>query len=415
MGQGPVFKVLLTLGLPAMVSMFFQNLYSMVDTVFVSWLGTSELAALSLCVPLLYLAMSVAKGLAVGTTALVSHARGAGEGQRAAQIICSALPLGLAVIIPFCLVGITPVNQWLFGFFKVPPAVLPEIDRFVFWLAWTFPVMGFTMLCEGVFLSYGDARTPMVAMIAGNLVNMVLDPLLIFVCKMGIAGASLSSFLGWALAGGIMWAMLKRRGMDRPGLRRFPGQAGFWMPIARAGGPVALAMMIIPFSLVGLNFVLAPFGPAFVGAWNLSSRMEQMIVLPLYGLSCSLIPFAGFNLGAKNAGRIREAVRICFAACYAILVPAGIFLWIFAPEIIGLFKPGPEVGHLTVFALRAALVGYFMVPAELIMTGLSQGVKYPRYSLAVNLLRLLCLRLPLAFVLGRLWGERGPISATPCP
>jgi putative MATE family efflux protein len=407
MGQGRVLSVLLTLGLPAMVSMFFQNLYSLVDTVFVSWLGTVELAALSLSIPLLYFAMSVAKGLAVGTTALVSHARGGNQDGRAKKIIASSLPLALVAIAPLCLIAFTPVNQWLFGLFRVDPRVLPEIDRFVFWLAWLFPAMGFTMLCEGVFLSYGDARTPMIAMIAGNLMNMVLDPVLIFACRMGIAGASLSSFLGWTLSGIIMWTALKRRGKDRPALGVSPGHLKFWKPIAWAGGPVALAMMIIPFSLVGLNYVLAPFGPAFVGAWNLSSRMEQMIVLPLYGLSCSLIPFAGFNLGAGNSDRIREAVRICFAACYGILVPTGFLLWIFAPDIIGLFNPGGEVLELSCFALRVALIGYFLVPAELIMTGLAQGIKKPQYSLAVNLLRLLCLRLPLAFVFGHLWGGQG--------
>lgn len=407
MGQGSVLSVLLKLGLPAMISMFFQNLYSLVDTIFVSWLGTVELAALSFSIPLIYLVMSVAKGLAVGTTALVSHARGSHDDDRAGKIIAASLPLALVVLLPFCLIAFTPVNQWLFGLFKVNADVLPEINRFVFWLAWMFPAMGFTMLCEAVFLTYGDAKTPMTAMIAGNVMNIILDPFFIFVCKMGIAGASLSSFLGWALAGTLMWTSLKRRGLERPCLKMHPGLIEFWNPIARAGGPVALAMMIIPFSLVGLNYVLAPFGPAFVGAWNLSSRMEQMIVLPLYGLSCSLVPFAGFNLGAGNAHRIRKAVRLSFAACYGILVPTGLLLWSFAPDVIGLFSPGNEVLRLSSFALRVALIGYFLVPAELIMSGLAQGIKKPRYSLVINLLRLLCLRLPLAFAFGRLWGGEG--------
>ncbi len=404
MGKGKVLTVLLKLGLPAMVSMFFQNLYSLVDTVFVSWLGTVELAALSLSIPVLYLAMSVSKGIAVGTTVLVSHARGNNDPGRAASVIASALPLALLVIGPFCLISFSSVNQSVFGLFNVDPTVMPEINKFVFWLAWVFPAMGFTMICEGIFLSYGDAKTPMLAMIAGNLINIALDPFLIFVCNMGIAGASLSSFIGWAVAGIIMWAALKRQEKNRPGLVFKKGQTQFWKQIAWAGGPVALAMMIIPFSLVGLNFVLAPFGPAYVGAWNLSSRMEQMIVLPLYGLSCSLIPFAGFNLGAGNIDRIRESIRISFAVCYGVLIPAGLLLWVFAPDIIGLFNPGSEVLKLSSFALRAALIGYFLVPAELIMTGIAQGIKQPGYSLIINLLRLVCLRLPLAFLFSYCWG-----------
>jgi putative MATE family efflux protein len=407
MGQGPVLGVLLKLGLPAMVSMFFQNLYNLVDTVFVSWLGTVELAALSLSIPLLYLVMSMAKGLAVGTTALVSHARGSNEPQTATRTIASSLPLAVLVICPFCLIAFSGVNQWIFGLFHIEPQVLTQIHKFVFWLAFVFPAMGFTMICEGVFLSYGDAKTPMKAMIIGNLINIILDPFFIFVCEMGIAGASLSSFIGWAVAGIIMWTALKRQGKDRPGLIFSREHFKFWKSMAGAGGPVALAMMIIPFSLVGLNYVLAPFGPAYVGAWNLASRMEQMIVLPLFGLSCSLIPFAGFNLGAGNADRIRESVRIVFAVCYGVLVPAGLVLGVFAPDIIGLFNPGDQVLKLSSFALRTALLGYFLMPAELIMTGIAQGIKQPRFSLFINLLRLVCLRLPLAFVFGFLWGGRG--------
>ncbi|MBU3954673.1 MAG: MATE family efflux transporter, partial [Proteobacteria bacterium] len=173
------------------------------------------------------------------------------------------------------------------------------------------------------------------------------------------------------------------------------------------GGPVALAMLVMPISAAGLNYVLAPFGPAYMGAWTLSARMEQMIILPLIGLSCSLIPFAGFNLGAGNGVRIREAVRILILVCYGILVPVSVILWICAPGVIGLFRPDSQVLSLSVHAFRLALLGYWLGPMELIVTGLAQGVKRPRYTLFINVSRLLVLRLPLAFLFASLWGGRG--------
>ena len=407
MGDGKVFAVLLGLSGPAMISMFFQNLYALVDTIFVSWLGTVELAALSLTIPVLYLGMALAKGIAVGSTTLMSHARG-GDNEKKATTICRAsLPFALLILTPLCLLILPEVNGWIFGLFKVDQTILQQVHKFMFWLGLTFPVMGFAMICEGVFLSYGDAKTPMKAMITGNVLNIILDPFFIFTCKMGIAGASLASFIGWLTAGLIMFSLLKRHKKDTPTFLCKKEECGVWREIITLGGPVALALLVMPLSAAGLNYVLAPFGAAYVGAWALSSRLEQMIILPLYGLSCSLIPFVGFNLGAGSRDRIYEAVRISLKICYIIIVPVSLLLWFYAPAVIGLFRPGPEVLKLSSFAFRMALLGYCLVPVELIVVGLAQGIRRPKFTLLINIFRLILLRLPLAFLFAHLWSGEG--------
>ncbi len=407
MGDGKVLTILLGLSGPAMISMFFQNLYALVDTIFVSWLGTVELAALSLVVPVLYFGMALAKGVAVGSTTLMSHARGGNNKIKAASITRSALPLALAILMPLCLLILPGVNGWLFGLFDVDQNVLTQVHKFMFWLGWTFPVMGFTMVCEGVFLSYGDAKTPMKAMIIGNVLNIALDPFFIFTCNMGIAGASLASFIGWTVAGLIMFFSLKNTKKDTPAFICSQNERTLWKEILILGGPISLAMLVMPLSVSGLNYVLAPFGAAYIGAFSLSSRLEQMIILPLYGLSCSLIPFVGFNLGAGSYDRIREAVRISIKVCYIILIPACLLLYLYSPAVIGLFHPGPEVLKNSSFAFRVALLGYWFVPMELIVVGLAQGIRKPKFTLLVNILRLLMLRLPLAFLFAHFWGGRG--------
>lgn len=407
MGEGKVLAVLLGLGGPAMISMFFQNLYALVDTVFVSWLGTVELAALSLAVPVLFLGMALTKGVAIGTTALMSHARGNSDSQKATSIARSSLPLALIILVPFCLLIFPEVNGLIFSLFDVDKVVMQEANKFMFWLGWTFPVMGFAMICEGVFLSYGDAKTPMKAMIAGNLLNIVLDPFFIFTCGFGIAGASLASFVGWLVSGLLMFFTLRKRQLNRPTLVCSREERVFWKEIVQLGAPIAMAMLVMPLSMAGLNYVLAPFGAAYVGAWALSGRLEQMIILPLYGLSCSLIPFAGFNYGAGNSERIREAVKIVAKASYIVLVPVCVLLWLYAPAVIGLFRPGSEVLELSSYAFRVSLLGYWFVPIELIVVGLAQGIKMPRYTLFINVSRLILLRLPLAFLFAFLWAGKG--------
>ncbi|MCK5539498.1 MAG: MATE family efflux transporter [Deltaproteobacteria bacterium] len=417
MGEGRVFTVLLRLGAPAMVSMFFATLYALVDTIFVAKLGTIPLAAMSLAVPMFFIAMSLSKGVAVGALAIMSHARGHGDHKQAEKIAKATYPLAFLTISALLLLAFPTFNQPLFALFDNHPQLLSESGSYMRWLALSFPVIGFVMLSEAIFFSYGDTKTPMLAMIAGNLLNMVLDPLLIFSCGLGVEGASLASLLGWLLSSAIMWRALKNRGLDHPGLKFSRSHLKHWPQIAALGAPVAVSMLVIPVSVAMLNYLLADFGPAYVGAWNLSTRIEQMAILPLYGLSCALVPFIGFNLGLKRFDRIKEACQTALLGCYVIVIPTIIIFWFQADIIMHIFKPSPEVLKLAVFTLKIIGLGYFFTPFELVMTGLSQGLKQPKYSLIINCLRFLLLRVPLALLFSQFWGGHGiyislPVSLT---
>lgn len=413
MGEGRVLPVLVRLGAPSMVSMLFQNLYALVDTVFVSWLGTVELAALALAVPLLFIGLSLSKGVAVGATALMSHAYGSGNREHAASVCASAYPLALTVLCPLCLFALPAVNQSVFGLFAVGPEVLEHVDRFVFWLALSFPLMGLALVCEGIFLSNGDSRTPMMAMIAGNVVNIGLDPLFIFALDMGIAGASLASLIGWGVSAGIMLWHLRRRGMERPTLVCTRSQLRFWGEIARCGTAVTLAMLIMPLGTAGLNAVLASYGAAYVGAWTLSVRIEQLVSMPLVGLSYSLVPFVAFNLGRGQTQRIKEARGACLKLSYLLVVLMGVPLFFFIDAILRLFSPEPEVQALAAFSLRAALAGYLIAPVEMVMVTIAQGIKRSGFTLVIFSIRLLVLRIPLALVLGYAFGGKGVYISHP--
>ncbi len=407
MGEGRVFPILLRLGAPAMISMFFETLYSLVDAVFVAKLGTIPLAAMSLAIPLLFIAMSLCKGVAVGALATMSHARGSGDHREAGEIAQSAFPLTFLSISFLLLLALPACNRPLFALFDNQPQLLDETGRYTFWLVLSFPFMGLTMLCEAIFFSYGDSKTPMQAMIAGNLLNIVLDPILIFSCGLGVAGASLASLMGWILSGVMMARALSRRKLDGPGFkfsrRHFPN----WRKIAVLGAPVSLSMLIIPASTATLNYLLAGCGPAYVGAWNLSARIERMIVLPLYGLSNALIPFISFNLGRKRFDRIRESCRTALFCSYVFVIPAAIFFWFQAGSLIALFQPSPEVLKHSAFALKITSLGFLFIPFELIMLGLTQGLKRPKFALLINFLRLIIVKIPLALIFLKLWGGDG--------
>jgi Na+-driven multidrug efflux pump len=230
MGKGRVRSVLFRLGAPAMVSMFFQNLYALVDTMFVGWLGPHPLASMSLCIPLIFISLALGKGLAVGATTLASRARGEEAPDRAAAIIRSVLPLGLVILTPFVLLSLPLVNQTIFSVLGAHEDTLPEIVPYMIWVGPVYPVMGAALICEGIFLSYGDAKTPMAAMIAGNLVNVVLDPFLIFSAALVSRGRPWPLFWAGGFQAPLCGGSWPARGWTGPRSGAGPRTAGSGAP-----------------------------------------------------------------------------------------------------------------------------------------------------------------------------------------
>lgn len=416
MGSGAVFSTLLRLGTPALISMFFETLYGLVDSLFVARLGTIPLAAMSLALPLFYVGLALSKGLSSGALALMSHARGQNRPEEAAAVAGAGYPLLLLVTGAFLPLALPVLSRPLFALFDSNPLLLDQTTAYTRWLILTYPGMALALFAEAIFFSHGDTRTPMLAMIAGNLCNMVLDPLFIFGCGLGGAGASLASLFGWLLSALILVYFLRRRGYEKPGWRFNAAVRSRWPAIRGLGLPIALSLLILPISNAIFNYLLAACGPAYVGAWNLSTRIERMVVLPLYGITSALVPFVAFNLGRSNLERIKRGCFAAIAACEGLVLPAVIFILWQADFLIGLFKPSPEVATPAVFALRVACSCYLFGPFELCLTGLAQGLKKPRYSLIINSLRVLLLRLPLALIFLRWRGGIGiyishPLSA----
>ncbi|MBN2706452.1 MAG: polysaccharide biosynthesis C-terminal domain-containing protein, partial [Deltaproteobacteria bacterium] len=239
MGEDRVFQVLLRLGAPAMISMFFETLYALVDTIFVAQLGTIPLAAMSLALPLFFIGMALSKGIAVGAMAMMSHARGRENQAEVEKVARAVYPLAFLAIGGLLFFALPGCGRSFFALFDQNPVLLHETAAYTRWLALSFPGLAWALVCEAVLFSHGDTKTPMLAMIAGNLLNMVLDPLLIFSCGLGIGGASLASLLGWLLSGLIMWRALVKKGLARPALKISREFLPTWSQIVGLGAPVA--------------------------------------------------------------------------------------------------------------------------------------------------------------------------------
>jgi putative MATE family efflux protein len=407
LGSGPIPRLILTLAVPAMISMFFQNLYAFIDTIFISWLGPVPLAAQAFSIPLFYIALSLGKGVQVGTATLISHARGSGDESQVGALARAALPLLLLLILPLFLLLIPRLSDLVFGLMGAKGLMLDQIYRYIFWLILGFPVMAYFMVCEAVFMSHGNTRMPMQGMLLGNFANLILAPLLMFVMDMGIAGASLAAFLGQLLSALYIRAKLKEYNLVVPAFKRQPGMPLLWRKIGRLGALVAITFLVSPLGLSLLNGVLASFSEAAVGAWNIMSRLEMLGLLPLNGMAASLIPFMAYNNAQKKFERIAKGVKYFLLMATAFIIPIMAIFIIFPHYLMLPFRAEGEVMALGSYAIRVAALGHILVPIDLALFSLAQGLQKPVYSLFTLGVRILLLRYPLAIFLGSTFGVQG--------
>lgn len=413
MGKDPVFRVLLTLAIPAMISMFFQNLYEFVDTMFIAWLGSSALAAQSLSMPLFYLVLSLGKGAQIGATALMSQARGQDKPDEAARLSRSALPLLLLSILPLFLLLIPEICNSFYHFLGARDAVQAEAYPYTFWLVLSFPIMAYVMIGEAISMSHGNTLMPMKAMLIGNAINLALDPLLMFYLGWGIAGASIATLIGQLVSAVYIYRRLKESNQPVPRVNFYKDMPGYWKKITQLGVFVTVSQLVSPLGLSLMNGVLASFGAEAIGAWNIMARLEMMGLLPLYGMAGALIPYVAFNYGQANWERIRSGVRIFLLGTILIILPIMATLILGAPWLVLPFRSDVQVAELAMHAIRIAALAHIFAPLELALFGTAQGLKRPWYSLCTSIARLLVFRYPLAVIFASTWGVTGVYWSQP--
>ena len=415
LGAGRVPSVLLRLASPIMVSLFFESLFYLMDTLFVSWLGTQPLAALSLSMPLFYAAFALAKGVSVGAAVLLSHSLGAGQVEQGRRIVRAAFPLMLLVMLPWLvLTGEAPCEAVLslLGA-RQQPEVLRAGSQFLFWLVMSFPVMGYFMVSESVCLSHGDSVTPMKGLLLGNLVSIGLKYLFILQFGLGVAGSSLGSLAGWAVSAVYLGWQMARQGKPLPAVEFDRAMLAHWKGIAGLGSQAALGVFIGPLGLGLINILLARWDMAAVAGLNLALRLEFMVIVPLVGLSNALAPFMGFNLGRGEMTRIRDGVRASLRLGWLIITPVMVVFLCYARPLFWVFKPSEEVLNLAQYALQCSALGYLAVPLDLTLQGTALGLKRPAYALLAAGFRQFLLRVPLVAGLSALYGVQGAFWSLP--
>lgn len=413
--EGPVGKHLINMTVPMLLGITTLMGQSFIDTWFISRVGVRSLAAYSFGFPILMIATSIAIGLGAGTSSVVARAIGKDDHERACRLATDSLLLGAVISVLIFVLGIITINP-LFRLLGAPQEMLPLIRGFmtILYSGVIFVVVG--MVAMSSMRATGDTRLPSLLMIGGALLNVALDPILIFglgpAPAMGLNGAALATLIARAATlAGALYLMrfrldtLSFKTPDRDVLRRS------WRDIMHVGIPAAGTNAIIPVAVAFITAMIATFGTDAVAGFGVASRIESMMLVIFYALSSIIGPFIGQNLSAGKEGRMLQALRLCttFSLVVGLLIAA--LLAVFARPLSGLFSTNEAVLVVTRTYLWIVPISYGAYGMVMVMNASFNGLGRPLPGVAVSVGRMIVLYLPLAWLGMRAFGVVGIFAA----
>jgi putative MATE family efflux protein len=409
--DGPIAPTLIRMAVPMAFGMLALVLFNIVDTVFVGRLGADRLAAMSFTFPVTFLAMSVTIGLGVGTNTAVSRAIGAGDTALVRRLTTDGLVLAVAQVAVASALGIVFMGP-LFGVLGASSTTITLIKSYM--LPWFlgFPFLVVPMIGNAAIRGTGDTFTPAVIMTAAAVVNVILDPLLIFGIgpfpRLELQGAAIATVCAWFVAlVATLWVLDRKKRMvslDRPQPREVLRSWGQIMYVAL---PAAATNLILPLAAGLLTRLVAAHGEEAVAAFGVGTRVDSFATIGLVAFAFATTPFVGQNFGAGQVDRIRAALR--FGVRFSLLWGVGsAALLAGGAGVIGrLFSDDPTVVMWSVRYLWVIPASYWAVGIVFIVSVAFNAVNRPLMSSLLVIVRLFVFVVPLAFggsILFGLWG-----------
>lgn len=416
--EGHLGRAVLLLAVPMILEMSMESVFGVLDVYFVGRLGPAAVAAVGLTESMLVVVFAIAMGLSLSTTAMVARRIGEKDPEGASQTAAQAIALGVLVAVPSGLVGIFYAPE-LLGLMGAPAGVAREGAVYTAWILGGNITILLLFLINAVFRGAGDASLAMRSLGLANLVNVVLDPCLIFGLgpfpELGLAGAAIGTTVGRAV--GVLYQLRALAKGPRIALERRHLRLQ-WDVMARllrvsAGGIVQF--LIATGSWLGLVYILTPFGAGALAGYTIAVRIVVVALLPAWGLCNAAATLVGQNLGARKPDRAERSVWLAGFYNMAFLGLVMVVFVLFAEPLVGVFTPDPAVRALGASCLRIFSYGYMVYAWGMVMVQAFNGAGDTTTPTWINLVCYWMFQIPLAFVLARTlgFGAQGVFWAVP--
>jgi len=401
-------KAILKLSGPMIVAMLMLSIYNLVDAIWVSGLGPDALAAVGFIMPVFMILIGISNGLGAGVSSAIARKIGAqdkaGADNTAAHAMLFVIVLSVALTFPLMLF-VKPLVMLLGA--GTAGDLAATYGKIVF--AGTIFII-FTNIAYSVLRGEGDTKRTMYAMGGSAIINLILDPILIYHAKMGVAGAAWATVISILLISAVLlyWLLIKKDTYVSLSRKTFTLDRAVIKDVLQVGLPAGLEFLLISIVAVIINGILVTIsGTDAVAVYTAGWRVVMFAIIPMVAIGTSTVSVAGAAFGARRYENLQVIYDYSIRLGLSIGIATSILTWILAPMITTAFTYSPESAHLAptmVAFLHTMCVFYPFVPPGIVSASLFQGTGKGKTSLVINVFRSLIFIIVLAFILGIVLG-----------
>lgn len=408
MGVMPIPKLLFTMSTPMILSMLIQALYNIVDSVFVSRINENALTAVSLIFPVQTLMVALAVGTSVGVNAMLSRKLGEKDFEGANRVARNGLFLAAVSYIAVAVLSVALAHPFMAIQTDDPQIVEYGTTYMVIVTVCSFGAF-MQIMFERLLQSTGRTFQTMITQATGAIINMIMDPILIFGLfgfpKMGIAGAGAATVFG-QIVGMVMAMYLNIRHNPEidMNMRGFRPHGNTIKGIYSVGIPTIVMQSIGSVMTFGFNKILLQFTPTATAVFGVYFKLNSFIFMPVFGLNNGMVPIIAYNYGARRKDRIIATIKLSAIAAVCISL-AGLVLFQLIPgSLLGIFNASPDMLAIGIPALRIIGISFLFAGYCIVLGSVFQALGDGIYSMIVSLARQLFAILPIAYLLARFFG-----------
>lgn len=406
MGVMPVNQLLISMSAPMMISMLVQALYNVVDSVFVSRINENALTAVSLAFPLQSLMIALGTGTGVGINALLSRSLGEKDFHKADRVAVNAVFLAAVSYLIFLLIGILAVGPFYASQTDDAQILAYGREYLTVVCCFSFGMYG-QFVFERLLQSTGKTFYTMITQGSGAVINIILDPILIFgylgFPEMGVKGAAVATVIGQIIAAVFAFFVNKKKNTEiHLAVRGFKPDLRIIGQIYAVGVPSIIMQAIGSVMTYGMNRILIVFSSTAAAVFGVYFKLQSFIFMPVFGLNNGMVPIIAYNYGAGKRDRLIKTIKLSISYAVGIMVVGFLIFQIFPRPLFMLFDASETMLEIGVSALRTISLSFLFAGFCIVSGSVFQALGNGVYSMLVSIARQLVVLLPVAYLLSRL-------------
>jgi len=410
MGTEPIMSLLFKLSVPSIISMAIQALYNVIDSIYIGNYDPKALTGLSIAFPIQMILIAIAVGTGIGTSSLISRELGRGNQRKASNAAEHVMLLSVIYGIILAILGALFARN-IISIFTNNVEIIDYGTRYIRIILLGSAALFVPMISNNILRGEGNTLIPMISMLIGSLMNIVLDPFIIFGIgpfpEWGIEGAAIATVFSRFLSGIFIVLMIfKSNNEIKVNFKKFKFNFNIIKDVYKVGFPAMVMQFLASFMISGLNIIVGAYNETAIAALGIYFRLQSFVFMPVFGLNQGYMPIVGYNFGHNKPDRMKKTIKYGFIVSFIFTTLGFLLFQIFPTQLINLFisnsNNNEELIQIGTKALKTISIAFPIIGPAIVGSTTFQAIGKGFPSLILSFLRQIILLLPIAYILGKI-------------